>query len=84
MIGLGFFDVGLFLRRDLWLSYPVNALADRSTKTVVDWIKRSFDPAKYPWFSDEFIHPDRFDAEFEGTNVVRLFAGFMDLPARIA
>jgi DNA-binding transcriptional LysR family regulator len=77
-------DIDFLLRRDIWLSYPINALEDRSVKTVLDWIKQSFDPVKYPWFADEFIHPDRFDEEFEGTNVVRLFAGFMDLPSKIA
>lgn len=72
-------DIDFLLRRDIWLSYPINALEDRSVKTVLDWIKRSFDPVKYPWFADEFVHPDEFDREFDGTNVVRLFAGFIDM-----
>jgi hypothetical protein len=25
---------------------------------VIDWIKTIFNPKVYPWFSDEFIHPD--------------------------
>ena len=77
-------DIGLRLRRDVWLAYPASSVDNRSTKTVIGWIKESFNPAAYPWFAEDFVHPEEFDSSFSGTNVVRLFAGFMDLPAQMA
>ena len=72
-------DIDLILRRDLWLSYPVGAKDHPAVASVIAWIKRSFDPQLYPWFAENFVHPVDFEHNFEGTNVVRLFAGFMDL-----
>lgn len=77
-------DIGFVLRRDIWLSHLPVVDGDSSVNAVIEWILRSFDSQKYPWFSDDFVHPTSLDAEFEGTNVVRLFAGFMDLGAKTA
>lgn len=77
-------DLDLVFRRDIWLSYPIAAGEDSRASAVIEWVKASFDPLLYPWFADEFIHPDTFESQFEGTNVVRLFAGFMDVPSQIA
>jgi hypothetical protein len=27
---------------------------------VIDWMKSIFEPVRYPWFRDEFIHPNEF------------------------
>jgi DNA-binding transcriptional LysR family regulator len=42
---------------DIWLACHPNARATESVSHVIDWIKAIFDPVKYPWFRDEFIHP---------------------------
>ncbi len=76
-------DLDLAFRRDIWLSYPMAARDSKSVSEAIAWIRESFDPRLYPWFADTFVHPDTFEAEFEGTNVVRLFAGFVDIPAQI-
>ena len=72
-------DMELKLRRDLWLAYPLAAKQSRAVRTVIHWLRDSFDHTVYPWFSDNFVHPDTFENEFAGTNVVRLFAGFMEI-----
>lgn len=44
----------------LWLVYHRDALQTARVRIVADWLKRLFDPRLYPWFRDEFIHPDSF------------------------
>jgi DNA-binding transcriptional LysR family regulator len=72
-------DIDLKLRRDLWLSHPISAKKSKAVRTVIKWLHESFNPTIYPWFSKEFIHPNQFENQFEGTNVVRLFSGFMEI-----
>ena len=72
-------DMELKLRRDLWLAYPIAAKQSKVVRIVIRWLLKSFDNSVYPWFSSEFVHPDSFENEFAGTNVVRLFAGFMEI-----
>ena len=74
-------DMGVRFRRDIWLVYRPEAKQTKAGASIISWIKDSFDNARYPWFSDKYLHPDHFEDEFSGTNVVRLFAGFMDIPA---
>ena len=50
-------DIDVQHAMDIWLTYGPNARNTESTSHVIDWIKAIFDPVKYPWFRDEFIHP---------------------------
>lgn len=43
---------------DIWLTYGPNTRKTKRIAYVIDWIRSIFDPARYPWFRDEFIHPD--------------------------
>jgi hypothetical protein len=43
---------------------------------MIDWLIDSFDPRKYPWFRDEFIHPNDLPKEYRGTPIINLFEGF--------
>ena len=72
-------NMDLKLRRDLWLCHPHDARESSAVRTVIRWLKTSFDSLTYPWFAENFVHPDAFENEFAGTNVVRLFAGFMEI-----
>lgn len=71
-------DMELKLRRDLWLAYPLEAKKSKAMTTVLAWLRDSFDSRLYPWFSDDFVHPDDFERDFDDGNVVRLFAGIME------
>jgi DNA-binding transcriptional LysR family regulator len=71
-------DMEIKLRRDIWLIYRPDMKRSKLGKSAIKFLKQSFDPVRYPWFSDIFVHPDAFETEFKGSNVVRLFAGFMD------
>jgi DNA-binding transcriptional LysR family regulator len=56
------------LRRpfDIWLSYhPGNGRIPR-VRHMIDWLVEAFNPAKFPWFKDEFVHPSEFKAVYKG------------------
>jgi DNA-binding transcriptional LysR family regulator len=74
-------DMGLEFRRDIWLVYHPDVRQNRASVQAIAWIKEAFDQRRYPWFSDAFVHPSQFEQDFSGTNIVRLFAGFMDVVA---
>lgn len=61
------------MRFELWMSYRREARHSQPVRKVVDWLRDSFDPARYPWFADYFIHPDSFMATHEDALVVPLF-----------
>ncbi|WP_054143389.1 LysR family transcriptional regulator [Bosea sp. AAP35] len=54
-------DIGLrTCHLDIWLTFRPEVRASSSASHVIDWIKSIYDTRKYPWFGDEFIHPDEF------------------------
>jgi DNA-binding transcriptional LysR family regulator len=42
---------------DIWLTYHPDIRDVPRVALFIDWLRDIFDPAKYPWFRDEFIHP---------------------------
>jgi DNA-binding transcriptional LysR family regulator len=66
------------LRRpfDIWLSYhPGNGRIPR-VRHMIDWLVEAFNPAKFPWFKDEFVHPSEFKAVYKGESLTHQFGGF--------
>ncbi len=48
------------LKFDIWMSFNSSAKDSIPVRKAIDWVRRSFDPTRYPWFSDRFVSPDRF------------------------
>ena len=66
------------LRRpfDIWLSYhPGNGRIPR-VRHMIDWMVEAFNPARFPWFKDEFVHPSEFKAVYKGESLTHQFGGF--------
>jgi DNA-binding transcriptional LysR family regulator len=66
------------LRRpfDIWLSYhPGNGRIPR-VRHMIDWLVEAFNPARFPWFKDEFVHPGEFKAVYKGESLTHQFRGF--------
>lgn len=66
------------LRRpfDIWLSYhPGNGRIPR-VRHMIDWLVEAFNPARFPWFKDEFVHPREFKAVYTGESLTHKFGGF--------
>ena len=50
-------DVGARYAVDIWMTYHPDARSAARVSVFIDWLKTIFDPKRYPWFGDEFIHP---------------------------
>lgn len=51
-------DMGLHNTLDIWMTYHPSIKKTPHKAIVIDWIKSIFDPQVYPWFREEFIHPN--------------------------
>jgi len=50
------------LRRDIWLVYHPRAAGLPHVRKAIDWVKRSFDPVRFPWFGEDYLPPDAIPA----------------------
>jgi DNA-binding transcriptional LysR family regulator len=50
-------DIGVRHQVDVWMTYHPDARSVRRVSSFIDWLRTLFDPKRYPWFGDEFIHP---------------------------
>jgi DNA-binding transcriptional LysR family regulator len=66
------------LRRsyDIWLSYHQGSGGIPRVRRMIDWLVEAFNPTRFPWFKDEFIHPSEFKAVYKGESLAHLFGGF--------
>ncbi len=62
--------------RDIWLVYHPSAGEHKGVRQVIDWLRQSFDPQRYPWFSEQFHSPEEIDTILRKYDVSRLFSGF--------
>src|SRR5258708_16875456 len=68
-------DIGVKFELDIWLAYHPDAKKIPRVKQLIEWTVQSFDGHKYPWFSDEFVHPkDLQKASKDPDPLVNLFA----------
>jgi DNA-binding transcriptional LysR family regulator len=72
-------NIDFRLRRDIWLVYHPKARSIKRVRAAVDWLREAFDPARYPWFREEFVLPEKLEGDFLKNNVIHLFEGFLDL-----
>ena len=57
-------DIGVIQSLDIWMTYHPDVKRIARVKRMIDWIVQSFDPQRFPWFRDEFIHPTTFKKHF--------------------
>src|SRR5579871_4013666 len=69
-------DIELPWSFDIWLSYHATSGRIPRVRQMIDWLIEAFNPAKYPWFRDEFIHPRDLEAVYMGAPLTHLFGGF--------
>ena len=70
-------DIGVKFELDIWLAYHPDTKKIPRVKQLIEWTIQSFDGHKYPWFSDEFIHPKDLQKAYQDAEpLVNLFAGF--------
>ena len=59
---------------DIWLTYRADAKRTARIQQTIGWVTQIYDPRRYPWFRDEFVHPDRFAILYKGPALSRAFA----------
>ncbi len=59
-------DMGVVHPIDIWMTYHPDAKRIPRVKRTIEWIIQSFDPQRFPWFRDEFIHPDKLVGNLQG------------------
>jgi DNA-binding transcriptional LysR family regulator len=59
-------DIGEIHKHEIWLTYRSDAKRIARIRKTIDWIVLCFDPGKYPWFRDDFVHPSRFSELYKG------------------
>jgi DNA-binding transcriptional LysR family regulator len=64
-------DIGLRHEMDIWMTYHPDARSVRRVSVFIDWLKSLFNPVRYPWFRDGFIHPRDFSPVDTPANVNR-------------
>jgi DNA-binding transcriptional LysR family regulator len=66
------------LRRpfDIWLSFHATSGRIPRVRHMIDWLVEAFNPKRFPWFKDEFVHPSEFKAVYKGESLTNLFGGF--------
>jgi hypothetical protein len=69
-------ELDLHFQFDIWLTYHPDAARIQRVRRMIDWIIDSFDPRKFPWFRDEFIHPKDLPEKYGGAPMANLFEGF--------
>jgi len=67
-------DLGIHETVDIWLTYHPDAKRIPRVSRLIDWAIQAFSPQKYPWFRDEFIHPDDLKTEYRGEPLVTMFS----------
>lgn len=73
-------DIVINLRMDVWMSYKREARQSVPIRQAIDWLKSCFDPARYPWFATQFVHPNEFLANHADSLVVPLFDQMSEQP----
>lgn len=58
---------------DIWLSYHPGSGRIPRVRHMIDWLIESFNPARFPWFRDEFVHPREF--KDVGEPLTQIFGG---------
>lgn len=69
-------DINLRHAVDIWLTYHPDARSVRRVAHFIDWLRTVFDPKRYPFFGDKFIHPN----ELAKTYAPKLNETFLNLP----
>jgi DNA-binding transcriptional LysR family regulator len=67
-------DLPFQLKFDIFYYYHPEAADALPVRATINWLKTIFDSKPYPWFRQEFVHPDDFFQPGERSgNIIQLF-----------
>ena len=70
-------DIGVCLRRDVFLVHHADSVRFPEVRRALDWLRGAFDKEQFPWFADEFVHPNEFETRFNDNAIINLFEGYI-------
>lgn len=59
-------DIDIDTKHDIWLTYRPEAKRIARIRKTIDWLIQIYDPRRFPWFRDEFVHPKQFAELYKG------------------
>ncbi len=69
-------DPDFQLSLDIWLAYHPDVNRIPRVRKTIDWVIESFDAREFPWFGDDFLHPNDMPKQYRGASLVKMFEGF--------
>jgi len=66
-------DIDLCRPFDIWLTYHADSKRIPRVRHLIEWMIEIFNPTIYPWFRDEFIHPNDLAAAYRGEPIINCF-----------
>jgi len=72
-------DLGVHEMADIWLTFHPDARRIARVARLIDWVTQAFSSQKYPWFRDDFVHPNQFKDLYRAEPLA-LFGGAGDKP----
>ena len=69
-------DLELHRPLDIWLSYHPGSGRIPRVRRMIDWLVAAFNPGRFPWFKDEFIHPRDLKTVYKGESLTHLFGEY--------
>ena len=73
-------DLGINEHVDIWLTYHPDAKSIPRIARLIDWVIQAFSPERFPWFRDEFIHPEKLMDYYRGEQGAMPTSGAANLP----
>ena len=74
-------NVGYRHSFDIVLAFHPDANKIPRIRRVIDWLLDAFAPQRFPWFREEFIHPDQLQSLYTGGPLINMFEGFAGFPS---
>lgn len=69
-------DVGFSHRLEIWLTYHPDLRNSSRHMVVVEWLRRIFDPVRFPCFGEKFIHPTELPRLLSDAAAINSIDGF--------
>ncbi len=70
-------DIGVSNSLEIWLTYHPDLRNSSRHMVVVDWLRRIFDPQRFPCFAEKFIHPNDLVGMMSNTAAMNHGGGFV-------
>lgn len=71
-------DLDYRIRRDIWVSFTKESRRVKRISEVLEFLTSSFDAKRYPWFGEEFAHPNEIEKHFASEEGDYYFEGFVE------